>query len=215
MRFYILEYIVGVDAETAFDSVGKVKRGEAPVCPDCGSYAGMIPWLPPYRVSLQAYGTALGDIAFGVSNNLLLSTSFLAAWRSMELSGFESVEPVHIVSIRPGRYAKNPERYWFAAPPPASARIDRERSVIIRPKPDCSRCGAPGPTGAILKLRIDERSWNGDDIFVAWGSSRLFVTERVVELARDFGLRNVTTIPIEEFRWDPLKKYPLNSEGSG
>ena len=77
--------------------------------------------------------------------------------------------------------------------------------------PDCDVClSRPGTIDAILALRIDEASWGGggrEDIFIPWGTSDIIVTERIVELAREHDLANVTTIPIEQYRWDPLRKH--------
>lgn len=210
MRFFILRQIVGSDAETTYESAGNVSLGEAPRCPACGRFAGMMPWLPPYRVKLRSYGAVIGDVAFGVGDDLLLSAAFVTAWNAAGLRGVEHVDPVEVVSMRPRSLQDSLQLFYLVGLRHATARIDRSHSVLVGPPPDCELCGAPGPTEAILSLRIDEASWEGEDIFMPWGTANIIVTEKVVALASDYGLANVTTIPIEEFRWDPLGKHQLH-----
>ena len=206
MRYFVLDQVVGSEAETDFEPVGEVTRGEAPRCPACGRFVGMLPWLPPYRVKLRTYGSRLGDVAFDVGNNLVLSESFVTAWRSEGLKGLDHLDPVDVVSIRPKSRARKSERYFHFAVPRTNTTVDWSKSVFLGKAPTCECCGGGREIEAILSLRLDDTSWTGEDIFIPRGTSRTIVTERVVDLAKNHDLANVTTIPLEEFRWDPLWK---------
>jgi hypothetical protein len=54
MRFYVLERHPDVDevpAVTDFLYADGSPVGEAPRCPTCGAYIGMLPLLPPFAVN--------------------------------------------------------------------------------------------------------------------------------------------------------------------
>lgn len=207
MRFFALRPSIGSQAETEYEPIGQVNYGEAPRCPNCGRLAGMMPWLPPYRVHLHRHGPILGDVAFGTGNNLLLSQAFVAGWSTSGLKGLGDVQPVEIASVCYRTLARTLQPYYQIGLQPITTCIDRSRSVIIGPEPECMQCGGPGPMDAILALSIDESSWSGEDIFVPWGVAEFIVTQHVVDMAREHGLTNVTTTPLEEYRWDPLRMY--------
>jgi hypothetical protein len=200
VRFFVLKALVGSVAETDYEEVGESNLGEAPRCPECGGFVGLLPWLPPYRVKLLAYGSQIGDIAFGPVKDLVLSESFLSAWRAEELTGLGHVEPVEVVSVEPLKYAAGLQRHFHAAPGRPGVRVDWKRSKI-KPEPSCPLCGG-GMCDAILTLWLDEATWKGEDIFVPWGIYDTIISERVVALAAQYGLANVTAIPIEEYRLD-------------
>jgi hypothetical protein len=42
-----------------------VTLAEAPRCPTCGRFVGMLKWQPPYRVEMDTWGDHFGDLAFG------------------------------------------------------------------------------------------------------------------------------------------------------
>ncbi|HKQ39494.1 MAG TPA: hypothetical protein VJ063_15560, partial [Verrucomicrobiae bacterium] len=60
MRFFVLEErpeVGEVPAVTDFLYADNSPMGEAPRCPVCGEYVGMLPLLPPIRVELETWGT--------------------------------------------------------------------------------------------------------------------------------------------------------------
>jgi len=208
MQFHVLRGVVGCETETEFERVEPVVRGDPLRCPECGEFCTPKPWLPPYLVEIQRHGSILGDMIFDIGDDILVSESFVTAWRERGLKGLEPLIPVEIVSVRPKSLRRNLQPYFRLDIQTTGPRIDRERSVLMGSEPDCLLCGYPFTrTEAILALRIDEATWSGEDIFIPWGTIDVIVTQRVVDLARDHGLTNVTTMPIEEFRWDPLRQY--------
>jgi len=63
-------------------------------------------------------------------------------------------------------------------------------------------------TPEVRGFAIDESSWTGEDIFIAWGKpGSIIVTDRVRQLRDDHDLKNVTLTPVEKFVWDPLKQW--------
>lgn len=205
MNFFVLSASIGSDAETVYEPIGKPRLGEAPRCPTCGTFVGNKPWLPPYRVRLQTFGTLIGDIAFDLaSKDLLLSERFVRTSEESGLCGLEA-DPVEVVEMPRG--VAGSFTFFHAVAPRTGARIDRNRTRVSRTEPPtCDLCGGPGITNAIDGLWIDETSWNGADIFSPWGVNGVtVVTERVPLMAAHYHLKNVTITPSEAFRWDPLR----------
>ena len=207
MQFYVLRKEIGCETETEYEPHGSMNLGEPLGCPECGEFYGMKRWLPPYRVELHRHGSILGDMIFDVGNDILVNQSFVTAWTARDLKGLEPLYPVEVVSVRPRSLMKTLQRYYRVDIQPTKPRIDRARSVLIGADPECLFCGDPNMLDAIVTLRIDETTWSGEDIFAPWGVSRVIVTQNVVDLAQDHGLTNVTTIPIEEYRWDPMRLH--------
>ena len=52
-----------------------VAKSDAPRCPLCGAFVGMLVSIPPYRVRLETWGTGFGDLAFWMSDFLISATS--------------------------------------------------------------------------------------------------------------------------------------------
>ena len=207
MQFYVLRKQIGCETETEYEPYGNMNLGDPPLrCPECGEICSMKQWLPPYRVELQRYGSIFGDMIFG-GGDILVNQSFVTAWTARSLKGLEPLYPVEVVSVRPRSLMKTLQRYYWVDIQPTKPRIDRARSAFSGTDPECLLCGYPAIINAIFTLRIDETSWSGEDIFVPWGAIEIIVTQKVVDLAQDYGLTNVTTIPIEEYRWDPLRLH--------
>lgn len=204
MRFFVLRPQVGSDAETAYEPVGDVRLGEAPRCPQCGGYTGLKKWLPPYRVRLRTFGKCLGDVAFDVGRDLIVSDRFLNAWRSAGLSDLPA-DQVEVVARKRNREEIERRTYFHVAAPRTEARLDCRRSKVVRQGlSTCELCGKPGIVNAIRGVYIDESSWKGEDIFVPWGLNGFtVVTERVPMLATKNHLKNVTVMPSEAFYWGP------------
>jgi hypothetical protein len=203
MRFFVLHPRIGAEAETEYEPIAP-RLGEAPLCPRCGAFIGLKPWLGPRQARLHVHGSRPGDIAFGTSNDLLLSEALVRAWRKEGLAGLGEPEAVVLRSVLPTRFATGLGSYFHTAPA-RGASIDAAESRILRSVPSsCALCGGPELVTAIARLRLAEGSWTGEDLFLPWGlNGWTFVTERVLDLAARHGLANVTTTPLEEFRWDP------------
>lgn len=210
MQFFVLENIVGSEAETNYDPTDERILGEAPRCPRCDKYIGLKEWLPPYRATLDVYGSRIGDIAFATGYNFLISETFLEAWRSHNLRGIDQAQPVEILGVQPKRFETGIQKYFHIASQQSQTAIDLERSKLIRDEmPTCDYCYEAG-VDAILGFNIAEQTWTGEDIFKPRGLGVTVVTERVVEMAEESKLNNVTTIPVDDYRWDPLRKAEGN-----
>jgi hypothetical protein len=213
MQFYVLEHKVGATFETTFLDMEPSHTGEGKdrqACPVCGEHVGMLPWLPPYRAEIKAYGKALGDVAFGPGNDLLVSAQFRAAWEATKLRGLEFA-PIERLRIRPARLGKKPVSYYQIAPRRFGTRVDLQRSLVeYNNSYTCTTCFNGVGTNSVRGFKIDESSWTGEDIFKAWGMfGRIIVSERVKKLSEDYGLTNVTLIPTEEEFWDPYYRWSV------
>jgi hypothetical protein len=207
--FFVLDgNIVGSPYETRFDKMEPVRRGQAQRCLVCDSPVSGLPWLPPFRAELKAYGKELGDIAFGPSDELLVSDRFRTAWEAANLRGLE-FSPLERIRIRPARLGKKPRTYFHAVPRFFGTHVDIEHSTIERDDPiSCSQCHYAGLTRSIRGMQIDEASWTGEDLFYAWGfCGTVIVTDRVRQLRDDHGLTNINLTPVEEFFWDPYNQW--------
>jgi len=203
MQFHVLKGVVGSRAETWFEPIGEPRLGDAPRCPECRGWVGGKEWLPPYVVNLRVFGEAAGDVAFDMaSDSLLISGRFLRLWRDAGLRGLDDASEVKLAGLGASGRASPAGQYFHVRPGRTGARIDASASSLIHAGPEsCRLCGGTGIDG-ILALRIDEASWSGEDIFIPWGVyACTVVTDRVVSLAAEHGLLNVTTVPIEGYRW--------------
>ncbi len=205
--FHLDGNIVGSPYETRFNNTKPVRLGEARRCPACDDFVSMLPWLPPYRAELQAYGKALADIAFGPGGDLLVSDRFRNAWEAANLRGLEFT-PLERLRVRPARLGKKTPTYFFVSPQLHGTQVDVERSLIERDRPmTCTKCKSGGGE-TVRGFVIDESSWTGEDMFRAWGMpGSIIVTDRVRQLRDDYGLTNVNLTPVEEYLYDPLHKW--------
>jgi hypothetical protein len=89
-------------------------------------------------------------------------------------------------------------------------RVDLNRSLVEYNKPfTCMTCLQAG-VDSVRGFKIDESSWTGEDIFIAWGMpGSIIVSERVKKLSEDYGLTNVTLTPTEEEFWDPYRRWSV------
>jgi hypothetical protein len=207
MQFFVLKLKVGTTHETWFSEMKPARQGEAKRCPACDCFVSMLPWLPPYRAELQAYGKALGDIAFGPGGDLLVSDRFRSAWEAANLRGLE-FSPLERIRVRPARLGKKTPTYFYVLPQPYGTQVDLERSLIETNRPiTCNTCKSGGVDN-IRGFVIDESSWTGEDMFEPWGLlGVIVVTDRVRQLRDDYGLTNINLTPVEEYFWDPLYKW--------
>src|SRR5947209_10879505 len=74
--------------------------GEALKCPNCGRFIGMLAWLPPFRVELQAWGMEFGDIIEAGGNDLIVSRRFKRLYDEHQLTGLIGFEPVEVVKVK-------------------------------------------------------------------------------------------------------------------
>lgn len=127
------------------------------------------------------------------------------------MKGLSGFAPVQILSQKRfgrsrGKRLKPPE-YFGVYPRIGSARIDFEASGVEwgeNQKPTCKSCLSGG--GVLKRWKhgvIDEKSWNGDDIFHAFGLlGTLFVSSRFYEWAQFHQFRNLVMKPDVEHSHD-------------
>lgn len=193
--------------------------GEAPRCPRCGAFIGMLPWLPPYRVSLDLYGKEPGDFIRGAGDEVLLSERFAKAFRAEGLTGFQGFHPVEVVRVRRQRRGPKPvdvPRYFLVTAVFGGATVDEAHSRILRSTPiSCDECRETG-ADAVHGFALEPGSWNGDDVFRARGlSGSIIVSERFAQLVTRHGFTNMQLIPTGEYTWDPLRRGPPPPAASG
>lgn len=213
MQFYKMHLEVSSPFETWYDPMDPVHLGQGSdrqKCPRCGEEMGSsLPWLPPYRASIRAYGKQLGDVAFfGMS--ILVSEKFRQAWTEAQLKGIDAFHPLERLRVRPARLGRKTPTYFYVNPQRFGARVDLSRSLIEYDRPfSCTTCMEAG-VDSIRGFAIDEASWTGEDLFIAWGMpGSNIVTERVRQLRDDYDLKNVTLTPIEKVFWDPYYRWTI------
>jgi hypothetical protein len=192
---------------TDFTYDDSVLRGDAPKCPKCGRFVGMLEALPPYQVHLETWGEGFGDLAFWM-------TDFLAnqAFRDSFLeSGLKGLSPFTQVSVlthnQHGSSLGDMPRYFRTIPVIGGARIDFVASGVEwkdDERPTCDHCLQGG--GAIERWQrviLDEQSWTGDDVFVPFGfPSVLLASERFHAWAEPHQFKNLLILPAEQSQHD-------------
>jgi hypothetical protein len=208
MRFYVLEHPTDPvdDALTEFHAAAGTKRGDAPWCPRCGNPIGMLTRLAPIRAELETFGKRLGDMAFGVSNDVLVSERFRDAFISSGLSGLSGFLPAQIVKViaRRGRISSPMPNYFFAMPGRSRAAIDDRASGIdyIDKRWSCEECRI-GSMKRLRRLVLEPGTWSGEDVFIARGLPGTIVTsERFKEFCERNAFTNCLLIPGERYHFD-------------
>jgi hypothetical protein len=210
MQFYVLDLEIGSTHDTTFEEMEPRHIGEVEdcrQCPTCGRRVGSLPWLPPFRAAVIAHRRELGDVAFS-GMDILVSEKFRLAWTEAQLEGIEAFQPLERVRVRPARLGKKTVTYYYVDVLRFGTRVDLQRSLIEYSKPfSCMVCMNAG-VSTVRGFKIDEQSWTGEDIFIPWGEpGSVVVTDRVRQLRDEYGLKNVTLTPTEEYVWDPLNRW--------
>jgi hypothetical protein len=208
-RFFVLtegESWSRYDAEV--DPVEPENLGEAPRCPRCGDFIGMLPWLPPYRAELELHGQELGDLLKVPGYELLISERFAEAFRAEGLTGLEGFHPVEVLRVRRrGKGSRKPlavPRYQVVSPCYGRGAVDKVLNRVRTPEPPtCPECRATG-VDAIHGFVLEPGTWAGEDIFRPRGmQGDIVVSERFKDFAERHQLTNVVLTPTERYVWDP------------
>jgi hypothetical protein len=213
-RFFVLtEDILGSRYDADVDKAEPVNRGDAPRCPRCGSFIGLLKWLPPYRVELELHGEELGDFIKNSAYDLLISERFAESFRAEGLTGLEGFHPVEVLRVRRrGKRARRPitvPRYYVVSPCFGRAAVDlllnRVRTVRTPTCPECRSAGINAINGFVL----EPGTWGGEDIFRPRGmQGDIVVSERFKSFVERHGLTNMVLTPTERFVWDPSNLGP-------
>lgn len=193
-----------------------VKKGNAPQCPKCGAFTGMLTPLPPYRAKLETWGIDFGDVAFWM-NDFLVTQRFRDAYLVSGLSHIGDFESVDVLSCRRYRkFNRDIPKYFRAVPRIGSARINPVASGIVwsdDKQPECEVClSGAGVIKRWKSVAIDEGSWNGDDVFYPYGlTGELVVTERFAKWAHQYEFKNLILVDAQVSSHD---FYPLEANTS-
>jgi len=203
MKFFVLQNVAGSRYDAEVVRI-EPRYGTGLVCPACGRTLTAPEWTAPHRAELEVRGEALGDVVFGPSLDLLISERFLEAWRAEKLSGLYGLRDVEIAAVRPE--SARPEgrsRYFLAHAGFGMTQVDEKRSHMEREgEVDCLQCMGGTSLRAVSGFSIDEPTWSGEDVFLAWGfEERLVATERALALREKYGLTNMLLEPTESFVW--------------
>jgi hypothetical protein len=103
--------------------------GDAPKCPKCGRFIGMMTWLAPFRVEIETWGKEFGDIVETGGNQLLVSHRFKRLYEEHQLKGLIGFEPVKIVKVKRHRKSSaEPPQYFKASATRGQTSIDQDAS---------------------------------------------------------------------------------------
>jgi len=182
--------------------------GDAPKCPKCGRFIGMLTWFPPFRVELETWGREYGDLIEAGGNDVLVSHRFKHHYETHELKGLMGFEPVEIVRVKRHRKsnADLPE-YFKASVVRSQTSIDQEASGFEwqDDQPVCPEClwkQASGTLRGYNSIIIKSGSWAGEDIFCPRGSPvNVIVSSRFRDVCLENQLRNVVFLPADRYAW--------------
>ena len=207
MRFFVLEHPKDAvdDALTDYLTADGTKRGVGPRCPKCGSFIDSKPRLPPIRVELETWGRRFGDLAFDVSNDVLVSERFKDAYQSSGLTGLSGFSPAEIVKViaRRGRVPQPIPKYFLAVPGRSRALVDdRASGMDYKRSWTCEQCR----DGLIMRLRrlvLEPNTWSGEDVFIARGLPGTIITsERFKEFCDRHAFSNCLLIEADRYHFD-------------
>lgn len=209
MQFFVLRHVVGSSDETEFETVAPTTLGEAPTCPVCREgYIGMKPWLPPYTAEIRLRGEHLGDVAFGVGDELLVSEAFRQTWIQSRLLGIDAFNVASIVRVRASKASVSASPFYCIEPRYGSAWVDFSRSRFERNvEPSCLACGKGAVINAVRGFSVAEGTWGGEDMFRVLGlPGVVIVSARFRKAVEAHRLKNVPTVPVASYYAPPLDK---------
>lgn len=207
MRFFVFKNprATGNLAATDFLPADDSRTGEAPRCPKCGNFIGMIPLLPPVRVELEAWGNTYGDFSFGPGDEILVAGPLLDKLQAASVVGLQSIGKADIVSVvKHQNITGNPTSYHCCRPMRSEAVVDDAKSGIEWQEPwTCNICRLGRNLIRGRSIILMPGTWSGDDIFVARGlSGRILVSEKFKDVVEEAGATNYSLVPAEDFSFD-------------
>lgn len=206
MSFFVLQKCIHADpmAGTEFTAADTANIGDAPCCPVCGQFVGMLPLTPPVRVNIEGWGREWGDVCFGSGTQLLFSDRARQIFLNAGSVSREQFSVAEVVRIQSHRSMPKPPTYWLTSIPASKAAIDTAASGLARENgPICSVCRLGGTIKKVSRIVLEPDTWQGEDIFIARGlPGTILVSERFERLCLDEGLLNCLPIPAEDFNFD-------------
>jgi hypothetical protein len=209
MKFYVLKSPEASEGTAITDFLTvDAQHGEAPRCPLCGGYIGMMPTLPPVMVELELWEKTFCDLSFGNGNQLLVSSRFWDLWQASGLSGLDDIGIVTVKKVRPRLKIKEP------VPTYRCCRVQRSRATINIAESGleheggivCEECRLGGIIQRARKIVLDADSWSGEDVFYARGlPGTMLASERFEEFIRKNRVTGCQLISADEFAFDYYK----------
>ena len=126
----------------------------------------------------------------------LIRDTILHLFNRSVVTGFE-VKPV---AARFATSRLSPPKLWELVVTGWAGMAKPESGVRLNRSESCSVCGELGYTGLEYPEQlIDEKQWDGSDIFMVWPLPRyVFVTDRVRQLVQTHGLTGCRFTRVEE-----------------
>jgi len=213
-RFYVLQEPRPGSTEDERGGTSALKEegfqvGDAPKCPICGRFVGMLTWLPPFRVEIERWGDEFGDVIQIGGNDLLVSERFQRLYESSQLTGLAGFEPVEIIRVKRHRKsAGQPPQYSKVSIVRSRTAVDQTASGFVwaDSEPVCTECLWKQKSSTLRGYKgvvIRSGTWTGEDIFYPRGSPVNFiVSNHFRDVCVDNRLSNVIFLPAESFSWE-------------
>lgn len=207
MKFFVLQNpkAESGDAVTDYVPVDGSPTGDAPRCPVCGKFLGMLPLLPPVRVELEAWGARWGDIVFGPGDQILISADLKRLFVEAALIGFSRFDAAEIVKAKRHKSAVGePPDYHLASIQRSRAAVDESASGLIRQEAaTCAECRLGGTIKRVRRIILQPDTWSGEDVFFARGlPGTIVVSGRFKRLCEEGNLANCSLVAAEKFGID-------------
>jgi hypothetical protein len=217
MKFFVLQNPKTDEgsAVTDFVPVDGSRLGEAPRCPICGQFVGMLPLLPPVRIELEAWGADFGDIAFGPADEILVTERFWELYQASGLTGLLDVGPAEVVKAKfHGKARQSTPQYRCCRVAQGRAAINDAKSGLEKAGVQaCEECRQGGIIKRTKRVVLEPDSWSDEDIFFARGlPGIILVSEKFQQLCEKSQVSNCWLAPAEEFSFD---HYPWENDNAG
>lgn len=174
--------------------------GEAPRCPQCGEFTGMLPLLPPIRGVLEAE-KCFCDLTKVIGGaDILLSARCWQVFEREGIRGLINPTPVEILNAR-GTVGPCPSDNYLLAGTQTGATVDRVASALRTSETEpCPVCGSAGIVESYDRVAVDAGSWLGVGLFTLKGlPGPVLVTARVRDVCKQAGLKVCRLIPAEQY----------------
>lgn len=184
------------------------RMGPGQRCPVCDRPLGPLTWLPPYRIEIETWGTAFGDVIVRNGNTLVVSELFRRAFEQNGLRAGGDFEEVEVAKItRHRHFAEDPPRYFKLTIHREKVRVNQGVSEFTwtNDEPPCSHClwSKTGNLKSYRRIVVEEGTWTGEDVFQAHGSPLNFiVTDRFKTMCDANFIRNVEFEAVENCSWE-------------
>ncbi len=171
-------------------------------CPQCGGALSSLLVLPPCKVELELHRGRWPDVLSGSTSQKLFSRRSLdiLTLASLNLTRLNLNGIATAVSVNCRRKSEAPPEYIMCHIQRGPTAIDLARSCAFPPgcKPTCNLCLRSKCEWDALA--IDERSWDGADLFEPFGlPGRQMCTTRFRDTWEDAGLRGAVFLTLDEY----------------